>query len=193
MKKLRILILILLILSVGIIAIIAMLSLQNNKNPQNEVMQNIIIDNNYNYVDNINEYQNFNYTQNEVEKEDTEDKEEIEETKYTLFEFIKNYDTTNEEMKNELTREARMQELEEWQANYGYISELLVTIIFEENITVENLDVFLGDLNKRASIWKSEGYTSIKQIAEDYVNDETASEWANNIQNKLKKNSKTQV
>ena len=102
-------------------------------------------------------------------------------TQVQVEDFIRNYDTDNIALKNEMLN--NIHSIEEWQADYGYSAGLLITIAFEENIS--DFDQFLNEMSEKAQQWKENGYTNINQISQDYVGDETSSEWANNIINKL--------
>lgn len=95
--------------------------------------------------------------------------------------FINNYKTDNEDLRNQMLN--KISEIKKWQDDYGYGAGVLITIAFEENI--QDFDSFLDDMRQNAEKWKEEGYTKINEIAEDYVGDETAAEWANNIINKI--------
>lgn len=113
--------------------------------------------------------------------------------------YINNYNTTNMALKQELLIWAV--EIENWQSNYGYSANLLITIAFEE---IENkpdtgeprpyaLEVqsFMNEMNIKGQIWSTEGYDTVQEIAQDYVGDETTVEWANNIENKMQENSRS--
>lgn len=97
--------------------------------------------------------------------------------------YINEYDTPNTALKNELLKENRIEQIYKWQEDTGYSAGLLITIALEENRN--DFDDFLNEMNEKGKAWKEAGYTTIKQIAEDYVGDETAGEWANNIETKM--------
>lgn len=97
--------------------------------------------------------------------------------------FINNYKSDNEDLKNQMLD--KINEIKKWQDDYGYGAGVLITIAFEENVS--DFDSFLNDMIKNAEKWKEEGYTKLNEIAKDYVGDETATEWANNIIDKLNK------
>lgn len=102
-------------------------------------------------------------------------------TETQVEDFIINYNSENVSLKNQMLNNIRR--IQEWQAHYGYSAGLLITMAFEENVS--DFDEFLEDMNYIAQSWKDNEYTTINQIAQDYVGDETTSEWANNITNKL--------
>jgi len=104
-------------------------------------------------------------------------------TEQEIIDFINNYDTSNNELKTALLN--RVAQIKEWQDNHGYSATLLITIAFEEGKTAAQIDDFFNEMNEKAAKWQEEGYTTIEQIAEDYVGDESAQEWANNIENKM--------
>lgn len=103
-------------------------------------------------------------------------------TKSQIEDFINSYDTTNNELKQKLLE--KIDDIYNWQEDYGYSAGVLITIAFEENRI--DIDDFLNEMKQKGQEWQKEGYTTISEIAEDYVGDETSSEWANNIENKLK-------
>ena len=105
-------------------------------------------------------------------------------SKSELEDYINNYDTTNEDLREEMPN--RIDEIYDWQNNYEYSGAVLITIAFEEDIPADDFDNFLNEMSTNAQKWKDEGYTTIPQIAEDYVGDDTAEEWANNIENNIK-------
>ena len=98
-----------------------------------------------------------------------------------IEEFIKNYKTDNEKLKEEMLD--NIDRIKRWQDDYGYSGTILVAIAFEDN--VESFDEFLTEMQKYGQSWKENGYTNISEIAEDYIDDDTAQEWANNITNKI--------
>lgn len=103
-------------------------------------------------------------------------------TKSQIGDFINNYDTTNSNLKEIILK--RIDDIYNWQENYGYSAGLLITIAFEENRI--DFDDFLNEMNQKGKEWKEKGYKNVHEIAQDYVGDDTSSEWANNIENKLK-------
>ena len=105
-------------------------------------------------------------------------------TKSEIKDFINSYDTGNEALRAKMLN--KIDDIYNWQENYGYSAAVLITIAFEEGISADNFDNFLNDMSTNAQKWKDEGYTTIPQIAEDYVGDDTAEEWANNIENNIK-------
>ena len=102
-------------------------------------------------------------------------------TETQVEDFIINYDSDNILLKSQMLNNIRR--IQEWQADYGYSAGLLISMAFEENVS--DFDLFLEDMNDMAQIWQDNEYTTINQIAQDYVGDETASEWANNITNQM--------
>lgn len=104
-------------------------------------------------------------------------------SKSEIEDFINGYDSSNTELKNKMKN--YIDEIYKWQADYGYSSALLVTIAFEENRN--DFEAFLDEMKQKAENWKNNGYTTTKEIAKDYVGDDTSDEWANNIENKMQK------
>ncbi len=100
-----------------------------------------------------------------------------------IKDFIENYNSTDNALKQKMLD--RIEDIYNWQSDYGYSAGLLITIAFEEGIGADEFDDFLDEMNEKAKKWKDEGYTTVEQIAEDYVGDDTAKEWANNIENKM--------
>ena len=100
-----------------------------------------------------------------------------------IQDFIENYDSTDNALKQKMLD--RIDDIYNWQSDCGYSAGLLITIAFEEGISADEFDNFLNEMNEKASKWKDEGYTAIEQIVKDYVGDDTAKEWANNIENKM--------
>ena len=78
-----------------------------------------------------------------------------------IKDFIENYDSTDDDLKQKMLDRV------------------------EEGIGADDFDNFLDEMKEKAEKWKDEGYTTLEQIAEDYVGDDTAKEWANNIENKM--------
>lgn len=99
-------------------------------------------------------------------------------TRNQIEEFIRNYETGNEELRRELL-ENRIEQIYNWQEDTGYSAGLIIAIALEENKT--NFDDFLEEMNEKGNIWKEAGYKTVKEIAQDYIGDETAEEWANTI------------
>lgn len=99
-------------------------------------------------------------------------------TRNQIEEFIRNYETGNEELRTELL-ENRIEQIYNWQEETGYSAGLIIAIALEENKT--NFDDFLEEMNEKGNIWKEAGYKTVKEIAQDYIGDETAEEWANTI------------
>ena len=99
-------------------------------------------------------------------------------TRSQIEQFIENYETGNEELRTELL-ENRIEQIYNWQEETGYSAGLIIAIALEENKT--NFDDFLEEMNEKGNIWKEAGYTTVKEIAQDYIGDETAGEWANTI------------
>lgn len=97
--------------------------------------------------------------------------------------FILDYNNTNSSLKT--TMIDNLEYIIQWQNNYGYSAQLFITIAFEEN---ESFATFLPKMHSYGSIWKTNGYTTIQEIAESYVGDETATLWANNIELKMQEN-----
>ena len=97
-------------------------------------------------------------------------------TRNQIEEFIRNYETGNEELRTELL-ENRIEQIYNWQEETGYSAGLIIAIALEENKT--NFDDFLEEMNEKGNIWKEAGYKTVKEIAQDYIGDETAEEWAN--------------
>ena len=99
-------------------------------------------------------------------------------TRSQIEQFIENYETGNEELRTELL-ENRIEQIYNWQEETGYSAGLIIAIALEENKT--NFDDFLEEMNEKGNIWKEAGYKTVKEIAQDYIGDETAEEWANTI------------
>ena len=102
-------------------------------------------------------------------------------TETQIIEFINNYETDNEALREQMLN--NVDKIKKWQEDYGYSSTLLIAIAFEDD--VESFDSFLEEMQENGQRWKDKGYSSIYDIADDYINDDTAEEWANNINNKI--------
>lgn len=100
--------------------------------------------------------------------------------------YINNYESDNTALKQEMI--SKSQDILAWQNTYGYSALFLITVAFEENISADNFDDYLNEMEKRAIEWNEKGYKTTHEIAEDYVGDDTANEWANNIENKMQQN-----
>lgn len=134
-------------------------------------------------------------------------------TEEQISSYITNYNTAHEDLRTVML--TKTSDIIKWQTDYGYSAMFFVTVAFEEYTPttediVEGEEVtegeiatdeaeqyfsdFLSNMSGQASTWKdSDGnkLTTIKEIAEVYVGDETYEEWANNIQNKMKENSES--
>lgn len=104
-------------------------------------------------------------------------------TKDEIQKFIENYNSSNSVLKNDMIN--NIDKIIKWQNDYGYSSAFLITIAFEENRN--DFEAFLDEIKQKAENWKNNGYTTTKEIAKDYVGDDTSDEWANNIENKMQK------
>ena len=104
-------------------------------------------------------------------------------TKDEIQKFIENYNSSNSALKNDMIN--NIDKIIKWQNDYGYSSAFLITIAFEENRN--DFEGFLDEMKQKAENWKNNGYTTTKEIAKDYVGDDTSDEWANNIENKMQK------
>jgi hypothetical protein len=102
-------------------------------------------------------------------------------TKDEIQKFIENYNSSNSALKNDMIN--NIDKIIKWQNDYGYSSAFLITIAFEENRN--DFETFLDEVNEKAGEWKKNQYKTTKEIAKDYVGDDTANEWANNIENKM--------
>lgn len=102
-------------------------------------------------------------------------------TKAEIQKFIENYNSSNSTLKNDMIN--NIDKIIKWQNDYGYSSAFLITIAFEDNRT--DFENFLDEVNEKAGEWKKNQYKTTKEIAKDYVGDDTANEWANNIENKM--------
>lgn len=102
-------------------------------------------------------------------------------TKDEIQKFIENYNSSNSALKNDMIN--NIDKIIKWQNDYGYSSAFLITIAFEDNRT--DFENFLDEVNEKAGEWKKNQYKTTKEIAKDYVGDDTANEWANNIENKM--------
>lgn len=102
-------------------------------------------------------------------------------TKAEIQKFIENYNSSNSTLKNNMSN--NIDKIIKWQNDYGYSSAFLITIAFEDNRT--DFDTFLDEINQKAEEWKKKEYKTTKEIAKDYVGDDTSNEWANNIENKM--------
>lgn len=100
--------------------------------------------------------------------------------------FIINYDTTDTILKQEML--IWVEDIENWQNNYGYTAMLLITMAFEEGVNPLKLQEFINEMNIKGQIWSTAGYNTVQEIAQDYVGDETTEEWANNIENRMQQN-----
>lgn len=102
-------------------------------------------------------------------------------TKDEIQKFIENYNSSNSALKNDMIN--NIDKIIKWQNDYGYSSAFLITIAFEENRN--DFETFLDEVNEKVGEWKKNQYKTTKEIAKDYVGDDTANEWANNIENKM--------
>ena len=102
-------------------------------------------------------------------------------TETQIIEFINNYETDNETLREQMLN--NVDKIKKWQEDYGYSGTLLVAIAFEDD--VESFDTFLEEMQEYGQRWKDKGYSSVYDIADDYINDDTAEEWANNINNRI--------
>jgi hypothetical protein len=102
-------------------------------------------------------------------------------TKDEIQKFIENYNSSNSALKNDMIN--NIDKIIKWQNDYGYSSAFLITIAFEENRN--DFETFLDEMQQKAETWKNNEYKTTKEIAKDYVGDDTANEWANNIENKM--------
>lgn len=102
-------------------------------------------------------------------------------TKDEIQKFIENYNSSNSVLKNDMIN--NIDKIIKWQNDYGYSSAFLVTIAFEENRN--DFEAFLDEMKQKAETWKNNEYKTTKEIAKDYVGDDTSDEWANNIENKM--------
>lgn len=102
--------------------------------------------------------------------------------------FINNYDSNNSNLKAEMI--SKSNSILQWQNTYGYSAMFLITVAFEEDAGSDNFnfDTFLTEFSSKASEWKEKGLKKTSEIAKEYIGDDTASEWANNIENKMQKN-----
>lgn len=102
-------------------------------------------------------------------------------TQTDIQKFIENYNSSNTTLKNNMIN--NLDKIIKWQNDYGYSSAFLVTIAFEENRN--DFETFLDEIQQKAETWKNNEYKTTKEIAKDYVGDDTSDEWANNIENKM--------
>lgn len=102
-------------------------------------------------------------------------------TKAEIQKFIENYNSSNSTLKNDMIN--NIDKIIKWQNDYGYSSAFLITIAFEENRN--DFENFLDEMKQKAETWKNNEYKTTKEIAKDYVGDDTSNEWANNIENKM--------
>lgn len=102
-------------------------------------------------------------------------------TKDEIQKFIENYNSSNSALKNDMIN--NIDKIIKWQNDYGYSSAFLITIAFEENRN--DFEAFLDEIKQKAETWKNNEYKTTKEIAKDYVGDDTSNEWANNIENKM--------
>ena len=101
--------------------------------------------------------------------------------------YIENYDSTNMPLRNAML--GKIKEIHKWQEDYGYSALFLITVAFEDGKVAAGVDVYITDMNTKAANWKEKGYKTIKEIAKEYVIDDTYAEWANNIETKIHSNS----
>lgn len=94
--------------------------------------------------------------------------------------FINNYKTTNTALKNEML--SKINEIKQWQDETGYSAGLLITIAFEE---AEQDATFDFDTLLNNPVLKEEKYKTIKEVIENYKKDDTASEFANEVENEM--------
>lgn len=131
-------------------------------------------------------------------------------TEEEITTFITNYSTEYEDLRKVMLD--KKSDIYTWQNTYGYSAKFFVAVAFEEypeeeensaegnapeqavpeeNTTAEEEEYFtefLSKMNQQASTWKDSNgnkLTTINEIAEIYVGDETYEEWANNIQNNM--------
>lgn len=102
-----------------------------------------------------------------------------------IEDFINNYDSISTSLKQEMLN--HVEDIYNWQNNYGYSAGILIAIAAEDGITAEEFDDFLNEMDANGQKWKESGYKNVQEIAQDYVGDETANEWANNISNQMSK------
>jgi len=108
-----------------------------------------------------------------------------------IQDFINNYVISNQESVDSALKTKMLEKVNEiykWQEDYGYSALLLITIAIEDGVTAENFETFLNTMNQKAATWKNNGYKTTKEIAKDYVGDDTAQEWANNIESQMQLN-----
>lgn len=108
-----------------------------------------------------------------------------------IQDFINNYVISNQESVDSALKAKMLEKVNEiykWQEDYGYSALLLITIAIEDGETAENFETFLNTMNQKAATWKNNGYKTTKEIAKDYVGDDTAQEWANNIESQMQLN-----
>lgn len=106
---------------------------------------------------------------------------QIQATTEEIEQFLQECGSDNTGLKDELLKAERITQIEQWQTNTKYNAILLIAIIFEEQVPEDNLDAFIAEINTKGQKWKNAGYTTVQQIAEDYVGDDTATEWANSV------------
>lgn len=110
--------------------------------------------------------------------------EEWQLSKTEIQDFINSYNTTDANLREKMLD--RIDDIYNWQNNYGYSAGILITIAFEDEwVTADNLNEFFEKMNGIGS-----GYKTIQEIVQDYVGDDTASEFANKIETKMLENAK---
>lgn len=97
--------------------------------------------------------------------------------------FINNYEGLNDDLKTAMLDNTG--EIKAWQDTYGYSATILIAIAAEEPVSGDGFTDFLNDMNTKASKWKENGLTTLDEIAKDYVGDDSAKEWSNNISDKI--------
>ena len=70
-----------------------------------------------------------------------------------------------------------------WQNDYGYSAAFIISLGFEDNRN--DFDNYINEMNEKGKEWKTNGYKSVFEFIEDYIGDETSTEVANNIVNKI--------
>lgn len=97
--------------------------------------------------------------------------------------FIRNYESTNEILRSQLVN--KIDDIYKWQDDTKLSALFLITVAFYED--TDNLDEFIENWSNKDFLKDCE---TIGDIAEKYISDDTADNWANIIEKYMLENSK---
>ena len=111
--------------------------------------------------------------------------------------FIKSSNKSNDFLMQALLN--RKSEIASWQNQYGYSAAFLISVAYQElenepvdvnNITsiLNKVDDFLLKMDVNGRLWNYREHKVFKIIAEEYVGEQRANEWANDIINRMTTN-----